>query len=83
MIEEKEFSVFQYFPDGSYEQVKRFVGSEEAVKEAIQLASSVGAHIGTTQRVIITDGGDYCVWEWKHDLGITFPPEVAGKLKPI
>ena len=76
-----EFSVYQWFIDGQCEDVKRFVNGEEAVNTAIGLATSVGGRLGTTQRVMITDGGDQCCWEWTHGDGIVFPQEVAGKLK--
>jgi hypothetical protein len=76
-----EFSVCQFFEDGSYEYTHRFINSEEAVKTAIHYSTSVGAKLGTTVRVIITDGDDCINWEWKKGIGITYPPEVAGKLK--
>jgi hypothetical protein len=60
-----EFSVCQFFEDGSYEYVRRFVSAEEAVKAAIHYTTSVGARMGITKRVIITDGGDCINWEWK------------------
>lgn len=69
-----EFSVVQFFPDGSYEYVRRFVGAEEAVKTAKRCTESVGAKIGITIRVIITDGGDETNFEWKFGKGVTFPP---------
>lgn len=76
-----EFSVYQWFSNGSREDVLSFVDMEKAIQTATNLASSVGARIGTTQRVIVTDGDDYCCWEWKRDEGIIFPLEVAGRLK--
>lgn len=80
-----EFSVCQFFEDGSYEYVRRNVGPEEAVTAAKHYTSSVGAKIGTTQRVIITDGGDCTNFEWQFGKGITYPPHdgkqfVAGGL---
>lgn len=74
-----EYSVVQFFVDDSYEKIVEFVDAEEAVRVAIQTARSVGARIGTTKRVIITDGGDFTAWDWQHGKGIVFPPEVAGK----
>jgi hypothetical protein len=67
-----EFSVYQFFPGGSYEAVKRFVGPQEACATAHQCCTSLGARIGTTQRVIITDGGDCINFEWQFGKGITF-----------
>lgn len=70
-----EFSVCQFFIDNSYEYVRRFVSAEEAMKAAIHYTTCVGARLGTTKRVIITDGGDCCVFEWKYGEGIVFPPQ--------
>ncbi len=76
-----EFSVFQWFSNDTREDVLAFVDVETATRTAMSLASSVGARLGATQRIIITDGGDYCCWEWKHEDGIVYPPEIAGRLK--
>jgi hypothetical protein len=70
---DNQFSVYQWFENGSYEAVVRFVGPEEAVKVAVGIVHSVGGQIGTTQKVIITDGGDFTVWEWQYGLGLVFP----------
>lgn len=75
-----EFSVCQFFEDGSYEYVRQWVNAEEATKTAIHYATSVGARLGITRRVIITDGGDCITWEWRYKEGIVFPPEVARAL---
>jgi hypothetical protein len=69
-----EFSVCQFFKDGNYEYVRRFVGAQEAVETAKHYAESVGAKIGTTRRVIITDGGDCTNFEWKFGEGVVYPP---------
>jgi hypothetical protein len=74
-----EFSVCQFFPDGSYEYVRRFVDAEEAVKAAHHYCHSVGAKIGTTVRVIITDGGDCTNFEWKYGEGIVFGLTPTGE----
>jgi len=73
MTGREEFSVYQYFPDDSYELVFDYVDAETAVVAAEQLSRSVGARIGTTRRIIITDGGDFTVFEWKFGEGVTFP----------
>lgn len=67
------FSVCQFFPDGSYEYVRRNVSAEEAVKAFAHYTTSVGARIGTTRRVIVTDDGDSINFEWKYGEGITYP----------
>jgi len=75
MSREGEFSICQFFTDGSYEYVRRFVSAEDAVQIAAHYATSVGAKLGTTVRVIITDGGDCINWEWEFGKGITFPKQ--------
>lgn len=70
-----EFSVCQFFVNGSYEYVRRFVSAEEAAKAAQHYCTSVGARIGTTVRVIITDGDDCISFEWKYGEGIVYPPK--------
>jgi hypothetical protein len=67
-----EFSVCQFFTDGSYEYVRRWVDAEEAVKAAKHYCTSVGAKLGVVERVIITDGGDCINFEWKRGEGVTF-----------
>lgn len=77
------FSVCQFFVSGHYEYVREGVSPEAAVSAAMHYATSVGAKLGTTSRVIITDSDDCCCWEWTHDQGVTFgaSPEHLGKLK--
>jgi hypothetical protein len=70
-----EFSVYQFFDDGIYEKVRSFVSAEEATKAVMHYANNVAAKMGLTKRVIITDGGDCTVFEWKYGEGIVFPPK--------
>lgn len=82
MVEnEGEFSVVQWFPNEQYEYVRRFVDEETAALAAAHYCTCVGAKIGTTVRVIIEDGGGYCVFDWARDTGVTFPPELVGMYK--
>lgn len=67
-----EFSVCQFFMDGDYEYVCRFVSPEEAVEKFRFYTTNVAARIGTTVRVIITDGGDCTNAEWVFGKGIVF-----------
>lgn len=67
-----EFSVVQFFSNGTYEYVRRFVGAEEAVKAAKHYTESVGARMGMVEKVIITDGGDCTCFQWEHGKGVTF-----------
>lgn len=73
-----EFSVFQIFSNDSYEEVLRSVDAETAVQAAKRLTESVGARIGTTVTVFITDGDDCTNFEWRFGKGVTFPPRGAG-----
>jgi hypothetical protein len=70
-----EFSVVQFFEDGTYEYVRRFVSAEEATSAAKHYCTSVGVKMGLVKRVIITDGGDCCCFEWIHGQGVVFPPK--------
>lgn len=69
-----EFSVWQFFADEVHEPLLRFVDGRTAVERARHATLSVGARIGTVRRVIITDGGDHTVFEWRFGEGVTFPP---------
>ncbi len=72
---DETFCVSQFFSDGTNEQVtKTPVSGEEAVARAKLLTDSIGARIGTTQRVVITDSSDLIVFEWIHGQGVVFPP---------
>lgn len=73
-----EFSVFQFFSDETYEEVYRNIDAETSVLAAKRLTVSVGGRLGTTRRVIITDGGDSVCFEWKYGQGVTFPPTPGG-----
>lgn len=80
MTGDAEFSVCQFFVDGSHEYVRRHVSAQEAVEAAHLYTHTVAVKLGVTERVIITDGGDCTVFEWKKGDGITFPPEARGML---
>lgn len=70
-----EFSVVQFFKDGSYEYVRRFVYPEEAVTAFKHYTTNVAVSLGIISRVIITDGGDCINAEWVAGKGIVFPKE--------
>jgi hypothetical protein len=70
------FFVYQIFADGSTEKVTdEPVPAERAVTIAKGLIASIGGRLGTTQRVMITDWGDLCVFDWMFGKGIVFPPK--------
>jgi hypothetical protein len=76
-----EFSVCQFFPDETYEYVRRNVSPEEAMEAFKHYITCVGAKLGTTRRVIITDGWDCTNAEWKFGEGMTYPPGNRGEFK--
>jgi hypothetical protein len=49
------------------------VSFEEAIKWFMHHTTNVTAKVGLTVRVIITDGNDFTVAEWKHGLGVIWP----------
>ena len=73
-----EFSVYQFLKGDITERVRDFVGLEDALKAFVHYTTCVAARMGITERVIITDGWDCIVAEWKKGEGITFPPELKG-----
>jgi len=74
MNEQKgEYSVVQFFKDGNYEYVRRFVSVEEAFSAFKHYTSSIAVKLGMVERVIITDGGDCTNVEWLKGKGIVFP----------
>lgn len=83
--DQPEFSVAQFYSDkagplsGTHEYVRRYVTAEEAILAARHYTDNVACRMGIIDRVIITDGGDFCVFEWKHGKGVTFPPMEAPK----
>lgn len=72
-MSEGQFSVYQFFPDDNHERVCSFVDGETAVRTAIRLTGSLGAKLGMTRRVIITDALDCTCFEWVHGKGVTYP----------
>jgi hypothetical protein len=67
-----EFSVWWWDREDNQHEELRFVGAETAAKAAHRLCTGPAAKLGMVHRVIITDGGDFTNFEWKHDQGITF-----------
>ncbi len=73
-----EFSVCEFYEDGSYEYLERFVDDETAFDLFARCAELRAA--GVT-RLIITDEGDRINAEWKAGVGFTFPPELVKAQK--
>jgi hypothetical protein len=70
----EKFNVVQFFEDGQYEYVRRNVSAVEAVSATQHYTTSVGARMGTTKRVIVTDMLDQICFEWV-DGKIIFPTQ--------
>jgi hypothetical protein len=68
-----EFSVYQFFPDETWDRTAHFVDAKSAVEEAKRLTTTPMARFGIVRRIIITDGGDFTCFEWQHGKGVTFP----------
>ena len=77
IIERNEFSVCEFFVDGTHKYVIRFVSAQEAIYSARKRINSLEARSGVVARIIITDGGDSITFEWRHGKGITFPEFLA------
>ena len=67
-----EFSVCQFFVNGDYEYVRRYVDAEEAVKAFKHYTDNVATKMGVVNRVIITDGGDSTNIEWIAGKGFSY-----------
>lgn len=72
-IDRGEFSLYWYDPEGGQYEELRYVDARTAVERAHGLMRSIGGRLGTVARIIITDGGDFCCFEWKHGKGVVFP----------
>jgi len=72
-----EFSVFWFDREDHYHAERCFVDAETAVRLAFSLTERPAAKLGMIRRVIITDGGDCTSFEWKHGIGVTYPPREA------
>jgi hypothetical protein len=73
-MSDNEFSVYQFFEDGTYERVRSFVSAPEAMEAVRHYTNNVAVRLGITTRVIITDGGDCTCFEWINGKGVVFPP---------
>lgn len=69
-----EFSVWIFFADGTHFSEWRWLSAEEAVKTAREISQRPIMQLpDMVDRMIITDGGDFTVCEWKPGVGVTFP----------
>jgi len=75
MAGDAEFSVYQFLSDGTTERVRSFVTAEEAVKAFMHYTGNVATMMGIVEKVMITDGGDHCVYQWEKGKGVTWDGE--------
>lgn len=75
-----EFSVYWWDPKDCYYAEKKYCGGEEAVKTARALVSRPAAKMGIFKRIIITDGGDCCCFEWRYGEGVVFPKQEKRRI---
>jgi hypothetical protein len=72
-----EFSVYWFDPDGNCNRELSYVDAKTAVNFALDFPNRPAGLMGVIQRVIITDGGDFCVYDWRHGVGQVFPEVTA------
>jgi hypothetical protein len=77
MIEDL-FSVFEWFPDETYQCVGSALGAEAAVKRAQVSTRKPATLLGIIKKVTITDSGDFTVFLWQ-DGKVVFPPPTADE----
>src|SRR5215471_18949243 len=65
-VDRPEYCVYLFFPDGS-------------VRLAKECSERPAAGFGVIARIIITDGGDHAVFEWRYKEGVTFPPREEAR----
>lgn len=70
-----EFSVYQFFNNGSHECVRSRVSAEEAMKAFRHYSENPLSKTGIVERVIVTDRGDCCNAEWVYGKGVVFPTQ--------
>ena len=70
----ERFRVVIFFPGETWHEEGSNLTAEEAVTLSKRITQRPAAALGIIARIIITDADDYCVFEWKHGQGVTFPP---------
>ena len=76
-----EFSVVQFFPDGSSDVIARELIAAEAMILFGDYSCRPAAKIGIIKRLIIVDDGDCINAEWCFGKGFTYPPELVKMAK--
>ena len=66
------FNVFWWDSQGNQYSELSSVSAEQAVNAAKRLADGPVSLLGIVERIIITDSGDCCNFEWIKGKGVTF-----------
>jgi hypothetical protein len=69
-----EFSVYVFLPFDWHMPLVRFTSIEDALRVARRASEATIGPASRAERIIITDGGDFTVFEWKRNAGVVFPP---------
>ena len=72
------FNVFWWDRDGGQHKELSNVEVMPAMQACKRLTQGPASVLGIVERVIITDTGDCCVFEWIKDIGVTFPRKPEG-----
>ena len=75
----EQFAVLLFFDDGKHRYASRFVSAQVACGVFERCIHGLGARLGMTARVVITDSQDCILREWKFGRGITFPPKDVSR----
>ena len=68
-----EFSCYWWDKDGGQHEELRFLPFRKCMLAAKRLAHGPASALGIVIRIIVTDGGDEIVFEWKPKEGMTWP----------
>jgi len=60
-----EFSVYWWDPEGQQYEEARFTDITTVQSAVSRLTGGPAAKMGIIKRVLVTDGGDCCCFEWK------------------
>lgn len=78
-LSQMRFSVWQFFTGGNCEKAGEALTAWEAVVMANALVHTLAAQSGTTCRIVVTNSGDFTVWEWRHGEGLVIPSPVSKR----
>jgi hypothetical protein len=77
----REFSTAVFYRDETYKYVARFVTASKALLAAsLQSRTAMRDPESEIERIVVTDGGDFTVFEWKKGEGITWPEDYRNML---